>query len=85
MKNKKKIISYILGISIFISSFKLEFKGILNRDKVENKKEKETIASIETIDNNLTEPTIKIDNEIYETSNEKKQEEIEYETNTNYN
>lgn len=34
----KKIISYILGITIFITSTKLEFKGILNKDKTENHK-----------------------------------------------
>ncbi len=68
MKKRNKIISLILGLSLFISSFKLEFKGILNKDKIETSKNETTTSTIDNIENNISEPTIKIDDEIYETT-----------------
>ena len=74
MKKRNKIISSILGISLFISSFKLEFKGILNKDKIEISKDELTTSTIEN-NNNVTNTTISINNEIYETIIENQQEE----------
>lgn len=82
MKKKTKIISYILGISLFISSFKLEFRGILNKEKIETTKNK---INTEKINDTKTETTIEIDNKIYETINESKQEENTIQTITNIN
>lgn len=66
MKKRNKIISSILGISLFISSFKLEFKAISNKDKIEISKDELTTSTIEN-NNNVTNTTISINNEIYET------------------
>jgi len=68
MKKRNKIISFILGLSLFISSFKLEFKGIINKDKTEISKNESTTSTIDNIENNESEPTIKINGEIYETT-----------------
>ena len=66
MKKRNKIISSILGISLFISSFKLEFKAISNKDKIEISKDELTTSTIEN-NNNVTNTTISVNNEIYET------------------
>lgn len=54
MKKRTKIISYILGISLFISSFKLEFKGILNKDKIESNKKVTTTSTVSNTENETT-------------------------------
>ena len=68
MKKRNKIISFILGLSIFISSFKLEFKGILNKDKIEISKKETTTSTIDNVEKDKSESTIKIDDKIYETT-----------------
>ena len=68
MKKRNKIISLILGISLFISSFKLEFKGILNRDEKENSKNETTTSTMDNVESDKSESIIKIDDEIYETT-----------------
>ena len=68
MKKRNKIISLILGISLFISSFKLEFKGILDRDEKENSKNETTTSTMDNVESDKSESIIKIADEIYETT-----------------
>lgn len=93
MKNHiKKIVSYILGITLFISSYKLEFKGILNKDKIESKKKDITTSTVSNTENKTIDSTIEIENEttneIFETeiveTNNTVEQELSTTENTNH-
>lgn len=95
--DKTKIISYILGIIMFISTFKLEFKGILTQDKSElpkkdfttsqtnNKQEKQIKSKSPTIEpTKVTETTESIIIETTIPTEPKLTEQLVYSTNNTY-